>query len=220
MITELPVTIEAPDGEATWGAAAVDHPMRAVTRAVAFEPDGWTAERQAEVVELFDRLAPEWSSRDVPGRELPILDALDRGLTAVAPQPLARAVELGGGSGLYSAAMAERFATLVTLDLSWEMIRLVPDGPALPVQGDGSRLPFADGSIDALVLVNMFLFPAEAERVLAPGGVVVWVNSRGPETPIHLTADEVDHALPGHWDGVASRAGWGTWSVHRRAIEG
>jgi len=220
VITELPVTIEAPDGEATWGAAAVDHPMRAVTRAVAFEPDGWTAERQAEVVELFDRLAPEWSSRDVPGRELPILDALDRGLTAVAPQLLARAVELGGGSGLYSAAMAERFATLVTLDLSWEMIRLVPAGPALPVQGDGSRLPFADGSIDALVLVNMFLFPAEAERVLAPGGVVVWVNSRGPETPIHLTADEVDHALPGHWDGVASRAGWGTWSVHRRAVEG
>ena len=66
----------------------------------------------------------------------------------------------------------------------------------------------------------MFLFPAEVDRVLAPEGVVVWVNSRGSETPIHLTADEVDRALPGHWDGVASRAGWGTWSVHRRAIEG
>ena len=35
MITELAVVIEAPEGEATWGAAAVDHPMRAVTRAVA-----------------------------------------------------------------------------------------------------------------------------------------------------------------------------------------
>ncbi|MGN6694692.1 MAG: hypothetical protein ACTHN0_10995, partial [Aquihabitans sp.] len=68
MITELPVVIEAPEGEATWGAAAVDHPMRAVTRAVAFDPDGWTAERQAEVVALFDSLAPEWTSRDVPGR--------------------------------------------------------------------------------------------------------------------------------------------------------
>ncbi len=216
MITELPVVIEAPDGEATWGSAAVDHPMRAVTRAVAFDPDGWTPERQAEVVALFDSLAPEWTSRDVPGRELPILDALDRGLAAFAGRR-ERAVELGGGTGLYSAAMAERFATLVTLDLSWEMIRLVPDGPALAVQGDGARLPFADGAVDALVLVNMFLFPAEVDRVLAADGVVVWVNSRGPETPIHLTADEVDAALPGTWDGVASTAGWGTWSVHRRS---
>jgi hypothetical protein len=220
VITELPVVIDAPEGEASWGAAAVDHPMRTVTRAVAFDPDGWTSERQAEVVALFDSLAPEWTSRDVPGRELPILDALDRGLAALAPSSLGRAIELGGGTGLYSAAMAERFATLVTIDLSWEMIRLVPDGPALPVQGDGSRLPLADGSVDALVLVNMFLFPAEADRVLAPEGMVVWVNSRGPETPIHLTAAEVDDALPGHWDGVASRAGWGTWSVHRRAAEG
>lgn len=217
MITALPVVIEPPDGEATWGAAAVDHPMRAVTRAVAFDPDGWTPERQAEVVALFDSLAPEWTSRDVPGRELPIVDALDRGLGALGVESLGRAVELGGGTGLYSAAMAERAATLVTLDISWEMIRLVPDGLALAVQGDGSQLPFADGALDALVLVNMFLFPAEADRVLAPGGVVVWVNSRGPETPIHLTADEVDGALPGDWDGVASTAGWGTWSVHRRA---
>lgn len=220
MITELPAVIDAPDGEASWGAAAVDHPMRTVTRAVAFDPEGWTPQRQAEVVELFDRLAPEWSSRDVAGRELPILDALDRGLGALAPAGRSVALELGGGTGLYSAALAERFPTLVTLDLSWEMIRLVPEGPALPVQGDGSRLPLADGAVDVVVLVNMFLFPVELERVLSPGGVVVWVNSRGPETPIHLTAAEVDEALPGAWDGVASRAGWGTWSVHRRTVSG
>jgi len=220
VITELPTVIEPPDGSATWGSSAVDHPMRAVTRAVAFEPDGWTPERQAEVVALFDSLAPEWTTRDVAGRELPIIDALDRGLAALPPVHRSVALELGGGTGLYSAILAERFPTLVTLDLSWEMVRLVPDGPALPVQGDGSRLPLADGALAALVLVNMFLFPAEVDRVLAPEGVVVWVNSRGPETPIHLTADEVDAALPGHWDGVAAQAGWGTWSVHRRAIEG
>lgn len=216
MITELPVVVSAPEGEASWGSAAVDHPMRAVTRAVAFDPDGWTPERQAQVVELFDTLAPEWSSRDVAGRELPILDALDRGLVA-APAAVRRvAIELGGGTGLYSASMADRFEDLVTLDISWEMIRLVPVGPSLRVQGDGSKLPVADRSVDALVLVNMFLFPAEVERVLGPDGVVVWVNSRGPETPIHLTAAEVDRALPGSWAGVASTAGWGTWSVHWR----
>lgn len=190
--------------------------MRTVTRAVAFDPDGWTPERQAQVVALFDSLAPEWNTRDVAGRELPIIDALDRGLAAAPEGERRLAVELGGGTGLYSASMADRFAVLVTLDISWEMIRLVPDGPSLRVQGDGSSLPVADGSVDALVLVNMFLFPAEVDRVLGPNGVVVWVNSRGPETPIHLTATEVDDALPGSWDGVASTAGWGTWSVHWR----
>jgi hypothetical protein len=45
---------------------------------------------------------------------------------------------------------------------------------------------------------------------------VVWVNSRGTGTPIHLLASEVDAALPGAWTGVASTAGWGTWSVHWR----
>ena len=221
MIAELPVTIEAPEGEASWGSAAVDHPMRAVTRAVAFDPDGWTPERQAEVVALFDSLAPEWSSRDVAGRELPILDALERGIAAAPDpgRPRRVGVELGGGTGLYSAALAEHVGTLLTVDISWEMIALVPDGDALPVQGDGSSLPLADGAVDVLVLVNMFLFPAEAQRVLAPGGVIVWVNSRGPETPIHLTAAEVDEALPGAWEGVASTAGWGTWSVHWRAGE-
>jgi len=52
--------------------------------------------------------------------------------------------------------------------------------------------------------------------VLASTGVLVWVNSRGTGTPIHLPADDVDRALGGGWDGVASAAGWGTWSVHWR----
>ncbi|WP_426574753.1 class I SAM-dependent methyltransferase [Aquihabitans sp. McL0605] len=217
MISELAAVVVEPERAATWGSSAVDHPMREVTRAVAFDPDGWTPERQARVVELFDSLAPEWNTRDVAGRELPMLDALDRGLAAAPPADRGVAVELGGGTGLYSGALAEHFSTLVTVDISTEMIRLVPAGAALPVQGDGSRLPLADGSIDALVLVNMFLFPTEVGRVLAATGVVVWVNSRGAETPIHLTADEVDQALPGAWDGVSSAAGWGTWSVHWRA---
>jgi len=85
------------------------------------------------------------------------------------------------------------------------------------VQGDASRLPTPDGAVDVLVLANAFLFPAEVERALSPTGVVVWVNSRGTGTPIHLLATEVDAALPGEWAGVASTAGWGTWSVHWRS---
>jgi SAM-dependent methyltransferase len=216
MITELPVVIERPDRSATWGEAAVDHPMRKVTRAVAFEPDAWTPERQAEVAALFDELAPGWNSRDVPDRHWTIDDALDRGLAAAPVSDHRVALELGGGTGLNLKTIGERFETIVTLDLSSEMLRLAPPDAAR-VQGDGSRLPLADGSVDALILINMFLFPAEADRVVSPHGVVVWINSRGPETPIHLTAEEVDGCLPGEWDGVASTAGHGTWSVHWRA---
>lgn len=196
--------------------------MRLVTRAAAFEPDGWTDQRRREVAALFDSLAEEWSSRDVPGREAPILDALDRGLPAAPPGSRKVAVDIGAGDGLNTRHLTPAFPDLITLDLSGEMLRRAAAsderGRTLRrVRADGSRLPMPDGSVDALVLANAFLFPAEAHRVLAPAGVVVWVNSRGTGTPIHLLATEVDEALPGRWDGVASTAGWGTWSVHWRA---
>ena len=48
-------------------------------------------------------------------------------------------------------------------------------------------------------------------------GVVVWVNSSGSQTPIHLPAADVAAALPGAWAGVESGAGEGLWCVLRRA---
>ena len=65
----------------------------------------------------------------------------------------------------------------------------------------GSRSP--TGAAAAVVLVNCFLFPDEVDRVLAPDGVVVWVNSSGAETPIHLPPDDVVAALPGSLGGRA-----------------
>ncbi len=213
MIRELPGTIAPAEGDAPPGLAS-DHPMRAVTRAVAFDPDGWTPARRAEVMALFDGLADDWSSRDIAGREAPLLDALDRGIGAAPPATRRVALDVGAGNGLHTRHLAPQFEVLVSVDLSHEMLRHAPVGPAARVQGDASRLPVPDASVDVLVLANAFLFPDEVPRVLAPSGVVVWVNSRGTGTPIHLLAAEVDAALPGRWSGVASTAGWGTWSVH------
>jgi SAM-dependent methyltransferase len=214
VIEQLPIEVPG-EGEPPSGLGA-DHPMRQVTRAVAFEPDGWTPERRAQVQQLFDGLADEWNTRDVPGREAPVLDALRRGLDAAPQLDHHLALELGAGTGLFSSELAARFPEVVALDIAYEMLRRAPAAPAHRVQADANHLPVADGSVDALVLVNMFLFPAEVDRVLAPHGALVWVNSRGADTPIHLTADEVDVALPGDWGGVASSAGHGTWSVHWR----
>jgi hypothetical protein len=93
------------------------------------------------------------------------------------------------------------------------MLVRAPASPAPRVQAEAARLPLRAGCATALVLVNAFLFPAEVERVLRPGGALVWVCTLGADTPIYLSAEEVDLALGGAWPGTDSEAGWGTWAV-------
>jgi SAM-dependent methyltransferase len=128
-----------------------------------------------------------------------------------------RALEIGSGTGLGTAWLSARYDLLVAVELSSEMLRHSPPDPASKVQADAAALPVASGSVDAVILVNMLLFPAEVARVLKPDGALVWVNTSGDRTPIHLSADEVDEAMPGDWNGLASEAAWGTWAVLRRA---
>ena len=47
--------------------AGPDHPIRKMTRQIAFEPEAWTSERRNKVAELFDALAPEWNKRTSGG---------------------------------------------------------------------------------------------------------------------------------------------------------
>ncbi len=189
-----------------------DHPMRVITRrAAGLEGPPWDADARREVAELFDALAGEWHTRTTEPRMAVVADALDRGEVRGHT-----ALELGSGIGTYSAPLAERFDRVVSLDLSIEMLRLAAGEPGLRVLADSSELPLDDASIDAVVCINMVLFPSEVARVLSPGGTLVWVNSSGESTPIHLTGDEVVAALPGEWSGVSSRAGIGLWTVLRR----
>jgi SAM-dependent methyltransferase len=184
--------------------------MRAVTRQIAFEPGGWTAERRAKVAALFDGLAPEWYTHlEDPQRTIPLEDAYDRGGIVTGGTCL----EVGSGDGANTTFLSERHEQVIALDLSFEMLRR---GTGDRVRADAGDAPLRDGCIDVAVLVNAFLFPAELDRLLAPGGLVVWVNTAGDQTPIHLPADEVEEALPGAWSGLGSEAGRGTWSVWRR----
>ena len=77
-------------------------------------------------------------------------------------------------------------------------------------------MPFADDRFDGILLVNMLLFPTEMDRVLAPGGTLLWVNTLGDKTPIHLSGPELLAALPGEWSGLTARAGSGFWAAVRR----
>jgi hypothetical protein len=188
-----------------------NHPMRAVTRAAALDR-AWTRDHAASVGAMFDQLAPVWHTRATEGRNTALLDALERG----GPYTPGLTIELGSGIGLATPTLATRFPRLVAMDLSMEMLRLAAADPPR-VQADGSNLPLRDGSVAVLVLINMLLFPAEVDRVLDHGGSLVWVNTIGARTPIHLSAEDVDAALPGEWKVVASEAGWGTWCSARRA---
>lgn len=188
-----------------------DHPMRQVTRDVALEEGSWTADAAAEVAARFDQLAPDWHTRVDPARYVSLQDALDRG----GPVPSGLCLEVGSGTGAATAVLAARFAQVVSVDLSFEMLRRAPSGAAR-VQADGFRLSVPSGMAGAVVLVNALLFPAEVARVLAPEGALYWVNTSGPATPIHLPADDVGRAMGPGWSGVASVAGRGTWAVLRR----
>ena len=126
-------------------------------------------------------------------------------------------VELGAGTGAGTERIARRAPVSAALELSAGMLSEVDRSLAPFVQGDASRLPFSDGSIDIVVLVNMFLFADEIDRIMAPQGRLVWVNTMGEETPIHLPPETVVDALPGTWTATASRAGTGLWCVARRA---
>jgi SAM-dependent methyltransferase len=210
VIRHLERVIASAPGKPERGSA--DHPMRKVTEQVVAAAAAWTSERATEVEAFFDELAGEWHTRSDPHRAEPVLDAYDRGEVPTTGVTL----EVGSGTGLLTTMLAERCEIVIALDLSLEMLRYAPADMAPRVQGDASRFPFPDGAVTAAVFINAFLFPDEVARVLAPGGVVVWVNTSGDKTPIYLSADDVDAALPGEWTGVASEAGWGTWAVLRR----
>ena len=193
-----------------------DHPMRKVTREVAFDPAAWTPERRAEVAAIFDSEASNWHTREVPGRYDALNDALDRGgVPTDGP-----ALELGSGTGLSTALLRERFPRLLAGDLAVEMLRLAPPDAAPRLQCDSTRLPFADGTLQVVLAINMLLFPDEVARVIASDGVLVWVNTSGPQTPIFLPAEDVDEVMGDGWHVTASEAGTGTWAVARRASAG
>jgi len=212
-ITHLPGIDGADEGTRE---TVVNHRMRQVTELVA--ADGtWDEGLVGEVRGLFDSLASDWTAtRDHPTRNAPVLDALDRG--GVDGR---KVLELGAGTCISARDLAGRFDTFVAADLSWGMLSHAVDGAPPLVCTDGSSLPLADGVLDVLVLQNMFLFAAEVDRCLAADGALVWVNSRGPGTPIHLSTgavlDALEAATGTGWDAVDSTVGEATWAVVRRA---
>ncbi len=191
-------------------AMAQRHPMRMVTHAAAAEVGAWSGDTPRQVQRTFDDLAGEWHTRHSPDRLDPLADAIDRG----GPLPdHGTWLELGAGDGWASAMLAARAPALVAVELSTLMLAESPDDGVPRLQADASALPLDDHAVTVAILMNMLLFPTELDRVIAPGGALVWLSSRGPATPIHLTPEQVIAAMPGRWDGVAAQHGTAIWTV-------
>ena len=105
--------------------------------------------------------------------------------------PLARALDVGCGTGLSTAALCELAERVVGVDASAAMIAHAPRRAGVAfVVADAERLPFGAGVFDLLTASQVLhwlereKFFAEARRVLrAGGGLVVYDNyfTGGPE---------------------------------------
>ncbi len=185
--------------------------MRAVTERIVAQPGWWGPDVAADVAGRFDELAGTWDTRSSSAEaSVGLLDALDRGGPFAGP-----VVELGAGTGSGTAVLADRLGPVVAVDLAAAMLRRLDVPGAVRVRADAAALPFRDHSVGTLVCVNAFLFAAEVRRVLRAGGALVWVNTLGERTPIHLSDAAVVEALGIEVRAVSSRAGWSTWVVAR-----
>jgi demethylmenaquinone methyltransferase/2-methoxy-6-polyprenyl-1,4-benzoquinol methylase len=145
--------------------------------------------KPAEVQAMFDDVAQRYDlTNDVLslGQDRrwrrQVLDAID-------PKPGERVLDLAAGTGTSSQPFLDRGATVVPCDFSVGMLQVGKRAkPHLPfVAGDGTRLPFADDTFDAVTIsfgLRNIVDPdaglRELLRVTRPGGRLVVCEFSSP----------------------------------------
>ena len=146
----------------------------------------------------FNRAAASYDA--VAELQVEIGDRLIERLDYIRLQP-GRILDLGAGTGLFSAALLKRYrkADVVALDLAENMLQRVQSRSGWfrkprCVCADAESLPFADDSFD-FIFSNLMLqwcidleaALTELRRVLAPGGLLMFTTF-GPDTLMELRA--------------------------------
>jgi len=194
---------------------------RLATDAVVRRPWLWRLFRPLTRLQ-FDRMAPRWTAM----RSADAFASLEAALDSL-PQPPGRALDLGTGTGLAAFAVARHFpdAEVVGADLSEAMVAQAQADTPPELAGrvrfqaaDAAQLPFEEGAFELVVLANMIPFFNELERVVSPGGHVVFMFSAGPETPIWVPPERLRKELEsrGFSDFAGFEAGVGTALLARK----
>jgi demethylmenaquinone methyltransferase/2-methoxy-6-polyprenyl-1,4-benzoquinol methylase len=163
--------------------------------------------RPADVAAMFDDVARRYDltndvlslGQDRRWRKV-VVDAVD-------PQPGERVLDLAAGTGTSSQPFADRGATVVPCDFSLGMLRVGKQArPHLAfTAGDGTRLPFADDTFDAVTIsfgLRNIVDPdaglRELLRVTRPGGRLVVCEFSHPTWPLFRTVyvEYLMRALP------------------------
>jgi ubiquinone/menaquinone biosynthesis C-methylase UbiE len=155
-----------------------------------------TQQDKAKEVEFFDNHAKS-DDYDVfmPEAKNRIVDAVVR-LGQMKPGD--RVADLGCGSGAFTELLTKRGLNAVGLDISPKLIELaLKKYPGIEfLEGDAENLPFADGSLDGVLLsglVHHFPQPQrlaqETFRVLKPGGRFVAFDPNRMNPMMYLYRD-------------------------------
>ena len=144
---------------------------------------------------LFDPVAPYYDGWfQTPLGALCFRWELETILRAAQPRPGERVLDVGCGTGIFTAQFARQGARVTGLDVSSQMLavarkRASQEGLSIELrQGQAEKLPFPDASFDVALSVTVLEFVeapaavvAEMARVVRPGGrlVVAALSSRG-----------------------------------------
>lgn len=154
-----------------------------------------TLDKDASLVQdMFDRVAPRYDlanailsfGSDQHWRRVAV--------RAVDPKPGQRILDVATGTGRLARELDESGAEVVALDFSWNMLaagkaaeQRAGEAPLAWLNGDGTALPFADATFDAVTIsFGLRNLPdpraglREFARVLKPGGRVVVMEFSTP----------------------------------------
>lgn len=147
-------------------------------------------EKYKQVQEMFDDIAPTYEKANTL-----ITFGLDKYARKIALQELrvtpgSVVIDMAAGTGDFSRMLSAQGAKPIACDFSYGMLQHA-HGVNTRVQCDGTRMPFADNSCDAIVcgyglrnFVELEKLFIDSMRVLKPGSRFVAVDVSVPSNPV------------------------------------
>lgn len=139
----------------------------------------------------------------------------DRAASLVIPQKVDAALDLGAGTGKFTALLPARAARVVAVEPAVRMLAVLRSRlPAVDAHiGTAEHIPVADASIDAVTVAQAFHWfdreraCAEIARVLVPGGTLglVW-NHSDPACEWDRACHRIAHPAVGESDATTDTA--------------